>query len=108
MGNAAVADGVNSNGYLIWELIKMTKESGITKLDILGADEKRLNLFKAKFNPSPELYFYAIKKDILYKTASFGAGCLDGIVQERNSHPGARPQKVAPEANQIEAKSEVK
>jgi hypothetical protein len=103
MGDAAATGDVSANEYFHWEIIKKAKKAGYKKYDILGADEKRLNVFKAKFNPSPEPFFYIIKKDILYKTASYGSERILSIIG-KNGHrmQGDKTQKRMPEAGKIE------
>lgn len=69
MGAAAVSNR-GFNEYMIWESIKMARENGVTVFENLGADEKRLNPFKSKFSPSLSPYYYMIKRDALYRTAT--------------------------------------
>ena len=100
MGNAVAYNGVSANDYFIWELIKRAKESGYKKFDILGADEKRLNGFKNKFNPSPAPYFYMIKKDMIFKTASYGSELIDKVIRKKDHRasddrmPGSEKMKA--------------
>jgi hypothetical protein len=103
MGDVVANDDVSANEYFHWELIKKAKEAGYKKYEILGADEKRLNRFKTKFNPSPEPYFYVIKKDILYRTASYGSERIDSIIGKKDHRaPGDKTPKGTPEAGKIE------
>jgi hypothetical protein len=69
MGAAAVSNR-GFNEYMIWESIKMAKDGGFILFENLGADEKRLNPFKSKFSPSLTPYYYMIKRDALYRTAT--------------------------------------
>ncbi|HTY91875.1 MAG TPA: GNAT family N-acetyltransferase [Methanocella sp.] len=71
MGTAVMKENLNANEYMLWEIIKGAKDAGKKRYENLGADEKRLNDFKAKFNPSLIPYFYIIKKNILYRTTSY-------------------------------------
>ncbi len=67
---AAAGKSKGFNEYMIWSLIKKAKEEGFILFENLGADEKRLNPFKSKFSPSLAPYYYMIKRDALYRTAS--------------------------------------
>jgi hypothetical protein len=56
---------IHSNEFLTWEFIKQAKSQGLSKLEIQGADVKRLCLFKSKFNPALEQSFTIYKQDLL-------------------------------------------
>lgn len=67
---AAALNRKGFNEYMIWESIKMSRDDGVITFENLGADEKRLNPFKSKFSPSLTPYYYMIRRDALYRTAS--------------------------------------
>lgn len=54
---------IDSLEYLIWEIIKIKKQQGLTELEIEGANTRRLCVFKAKFNPDLEPAFHVSKID---------------------------------------------
>jgi lipid II:glycine glycyltransferase (peptidoglycan interpeptide bridge formation enzyme) len=87
MGAPAANDRKDINEYMLWELIKKAREEGFIAYENLGADEKRLNPFKSKFNPSLTPYFYMVKRDGLYRTASNTSEILtkffSGLHQDR-------------------------
>jgi hypothetical protein len=56
---------MHSNEYMSWEYAKMKKAEGLEKLEIQGANVKRLCFFKSKFNGALEYDFTITKKDIL-------------------------------------------
>jgi hypothetical protein len=70
MGAPASNDHREINEFMLWEIIKKAREEGFSVFENLGADEKRLNPFKSKFNPSLTPYFYMVKRDGLYRAAS--------------------------------------
>jgi hypothetical protein len=70
MGTAIVNEDLNANEYMLWVILKTAKEAGMKRYENVGADERRLNDFKTKFNPSLVPFFYVIKKNMLYRTAS--------------------------------------
>ena len=79
MGNTAVRGGFSANEYLLWELMQRVKREGCRTFENTGADEKRLNLSKTKFNPALVPWFYIYKRDPLYRTAKYGLTALDKI-----------------------------
>ena len=66
-GNAAG----HYNEYMLWELIRLEKSLGTQVFEITGADDDRLNPFKAKFNPGLELRFQVNKKDAIGSIAEW-------------------------------------
>ncbi len=70
-GWVSLDKSIHSNEYLTWEFIKKAKSEGFTKLEIQGANTKRLCLFKSKFNPSLEMSFSLYKKDSFGKLAEW-------------------------------------
>jgi hypothetical protein len=80
MGNTAVDSGVSANEYLLWEVIKMAKQEGFKTFENTGADEKRLNLSKTKFNPSLVPFFYVYRRDAIYRTAKYSLDRLGKIL----------------------------
>lgn len=66
MGNTKIKKSYG-NEYIIWELIKRAKKEKYQKFEIIGANNKNLCQFKAKFNPSLEINFNLNKKDNLGK-----------------------------------------
>jgi hypothetical protein len=80
MGTASAKGGINVNEYLLWEVMKKYRAAGCRIFENLGADELRLNTFKSKFNPTLVPYFYAIKKDRLFRAASYGSEKLARIL----------------------------
>ena len=51
--------------YLMWELIKIAKNSGCKKLDWAGGPDKSIFKFKSKFNPDLDTCFIMRKQDNL-------------------------------------------
>jgi hypothetical protein len=99
MGAPAADDRKDINEYMLWEIIKKSREEGFTVYENLGADEKRLNPFKSKFNPSLTPYYYMVKRDRLYRTASNTSEMLTRLFT--GMHPGrmkASMLTVAPAA----------
>jgi lipid II:glycine glycyltransferase (peptidoglycan interpeptide bridge formation enzyme) len=62
---------IHSSEYLTWEFIKEAKSNGYKKVEIQGANVKRLCHFKSKFNPFLEIFFNIYKKDALGKLAEW-------------------------------------
>ncbi|CAJ37287.1 GNAT family N-acetyltransferase [Methanocella arvoryzae] len=56
--------------YLNWELIKMAKETGLRVVENWGTETKRLNAYKAKFDPALEVCCGLHKSDVLGKLAT--------------------------------------
>lgn len=83
MGNTAARGGLSSNEYMVWELLQKAKQDGYKTFENTGADEKRLNLSKTKFNPVLVPWFYIYKRDAWYKTAKYGQTTLEKIKRER-------------------------
>ena len=53
--------------YVMWEFIKKAKEEGFKVFDMVGADVKRLCLFKNQFNPTLSLHFLIEKLSFVGK-----------------------------------------
>jgi hypothetical protein len=81
MGAGAVKKNMDVNEFMIWSMIKKAKEDGYEEFENAGADERRLNPFKVKFNPSLMPYYFIIKKDALYRTASNASEMLERIIE---------------------------
>jgi len=81
MGNTTTDNGFNANDYMLWEIIKAAKQEGYESLENAGADEKRLNFAKTKFNPDLVPCFNITKKDIIYKTAKYANRKLEKLVR---------------------------
>ncbi|WP_424357801.1 GNAT family N-acetyltransferase [Methanocella sp. MCL-LM] len=79
MGNTAARQGFSANDYLVWEMLKKVKQEGCRTFENTGADEKRLNHSKTKFNPALVPWFYLYKRDPLYRTAKLGQLALGKI-----------------------------
>ncbi len=77
-GDAVMQREIKSNEYLNWELIKMAKESGYKRYENWGADMKRLNQFKSKFNPTLVPYYHVRKKDTVGRLSEWGYGMISG------------------------------
>ena len=80
MGNTTVNNSLNANEYLLWEILKRAKSDGYKTFDNIGADEKRLNFAKTKFNPALVPCFFIYKKDMFYKTAKYGITMLEKAI----------------------------
>lgn len=63
LGAVKPKDNIYANEYLIWKSLEIAKKEKYEKYEILGAEIKRLCLFKSKFNPSLEIFFHISKKD---------------------------------------------
>jgi hypothetical protein len=61
----------HANEYLMWELIKLAKEKGYRKFELMGAGKRNLCQFKCKFNPSLEVSYSIQKKDTLGKLSEW-------------------------------------
>jgi hypothetical protein len=77
MGNTVVDTGVRANQYMLWELLKLARSEGYTAFENIGADEKRLNLAKTKFNPDLVPCYQILKRDLVYRTAKYGMAKLE-------------------------------
>ncbi|CAJ35728.1 lipid II:glycine glycyltransferase FemX [Methanocella arvoryzae] len=71
-GDATINREIASNEYMNWEFIKMAKAQGYKRLENWGADMKRVNQFKSKFNPTLVPYFHVRKKDRLGAISEWG------------------------------------
>jgi hypothetical protein len=71
LGSVKLENGIDGNDFLIWEFIKKAKEAGFNEFEIEGASEKRLSLFKSKFNPRLDISFSVYKKDNIGKIAEW-------------------------------------
>jgi hypothetical protein len=80
MGNTVVDNGLSANQYMIWEFLKQAKSEGYGVYENIGADEKRLNLAKTKFNPDLTPYFQIMKRDLVYRTAKYGMAKLEKAI----------------------------
>jgi hypothetical protein len=70
MGCGRSSDRASLNSILIWETMKMAKARGFKEIENWGADLKRLNMYKAKFNPSLDCCYIIKKQNFLGKIAS--------------------------------------
>lgn len=80
MGTTAFHE-TSANEYLLWELIKIAKDGGYGSYEITGADERRLNPFKNKFNPSLKPSFFIFKKDAMYTIAKYSLKKLSSMIK---------------------------
>jgi hypothetical protein len=71
MGNTKIKKEIYGNEYIIWKLIQKAKSENYQKIEIIGAEIKRLCQFKSKFNPSLEINFNIYKKDAFGKLAEW-------------------------------------
>jgi hypothetical protein len=62
---------LNTNEFLIWEIIQHAKSEGFKTLDLIGAWPQGLSRFKSKFDPVLEPYCWVGKADALGKIALF-------------------------------------
>jgi hypothetical protein len=76
LGDPAVKRGISSNEYFNWEIIKQTKARGFKRFENWGADMKRLNMFKTKFNPELVPYYHVRKKNTVGKISEWGYGVI--------------------------------
>ncbi len=61
---------LNTNEFLLWEIIQHAKTEGFKMLDLIGANgPQRLNMFKSKFDPELKPYCDVDKTDALGKIA---------------------------------------
>jgi len=63
---------IYGNEWMWWKLIQKAKSENYKKLEILGANTKRLCIVKSQFNPALEFNFAIYQKDILGKIAEWG------------------------------------
>jgi Acetyltransferase (GNAT) domain len=85
MGATTSTNGLTANEYMIWEILKMAKSEGYKMFENIGADEKRLNHAKTKFNPTLVPCFYIYKKDMLYKTAKYSMTRLEEAIGRKGA-----------------------
>lgn len=71
-GDAIINKDVLCNEYLNWEVLKMAKAAGYKRFENWGADMRRVNQFKSKFNPTLVPYFHVRKKDRLGTISEWG------------------------------------
>jgi hypothetical protein len=79
MGNVSLHKGLSTNEFFYWQMIKSAKDEGYKRHENYGTINKRLNVFKAKFNPTLEPCFYVQKKDGLYRVAERSYNMVNGI-----------------------------
>jgi lipid II:glycine glycyltransferase (peptidoglycan interpeptide bridge formation enzyme) len=76
IGNVNARRDLNTNEFLIWEVIQHAKSEGFKKLDLFGAPNQRISDFKSKFDPVLEPFCYVEKTDRLGKIVSFASSRL--------------------------------
>jgi hypothetical protein len=76
MGAVSLKRKSFANEFIHWELIKKAKREGFIEYENWGADVRRLNTFKSKFNPSLQLCLCIFKKDIIGSIGYWGYGAL--------------------------------
>jgi hypothetical protein len=81
MGNTVIDRRLNTNQFMLWELMKLAKAEGYGIFENIGADERRLNMAKTKFNPDLTPCFQIIKKDLRYRTAKYGMAKLEKAIR---------------------------
>ncbi len=81
MGNTVVDRRMNMNQLMFWELLKLAKSEDYKIFENIGADEKRLNLAKTRFNPDLTPCFQIGKKDLAYRTAKYGMARLEKAIK---------------------------
>jgi len=77
-GDAVIQHGIKSTEYFNWETMKMARSSGFKTFENWGADMKRLNQFKSKFNPTLVPYYHVRKKDTVGKLSEWGYDTISG------------------------------
>jgi hypothetical protein len=71
IGNVNARRDLNTNEFLIWEVIQHAKSEGFKTLDMIGMfDSESLSRFKSKFDPVLEPFCYVDKTDAPYKIYS--------------------------------------
>lgn len=79
IGNVNARKDLNTNEFLMWEVIQLAKSQGFKTLDLIGASgPQRLNRFKSKFDPVLEPYCYVEKTDKVGKIVNFAGSKLAG------------------------------
>lgn len=63
---------IYGNEWMWWKLIQKAKSENYKKVEIVGANTKRLCMVKSQFNPTLEFYFAIYQKDVLGKIAEWG------------------------------------
>jgi len=76
IGNVNARKDLNTNEFLIWEIIQHAKSEGFKTLDLFGAPNQRISKFKSKFDPVLEPFCYVEKTDTVGKIVDFAASKL--------------------------------
>jgi hypothetical protein len=69
IGNAKSRDNVYGNEILTWETIRLSKQLKTKEIDLNGADNESISMFKSKFNPILSTYYVINRKNLIGKTA---------------------------------------
>ena len=77
IGAVNVRKDLGANDYLTWEVIRRAKSEGFKKLD-LGPGDRRLAIYKAKFDPVLEPYCKVGRTDARFKIRNFANKKLSG------------------------------
>jgi hypothetical protein len=67
---------IDSNGFMLWELIKQAKADGCTEFELHGALVRRLWRIKSKYNPRLEVCYEISKKDSIGTIAEWAYNAL--------------------------------
>jgi len=71
IGGVNARRDLKTNEFLMWEVIQHAKSEGFKTLEVIGANQPRLNVFKSKFDPALEPYCAVDKTDALGNIAFF-------------------------------------
>lgn len=79
MGGGVIQKNTNVNDHFIWELTKKAKLEGYSMFENWGADLRRLNRFKSKFDPCLDVCFNVSKKNLAGNVAQWTYGMLSEV-----------------------------
>ncbi len=78
IGGVNVRKDLSVTDYHIWEVVKRAKSEGFKKLDLGPFVDRRLSIYKAKFDPVLEPYCIVQKTDARFKIRNFAYKKLSG------------------------------
>lgn len=70
-GGAKTDGSLPANDLLDWRIMRDAKERGITRYDLVGANNPRLCRYKSKFNPTPKQYHVITRRTRLMQAAAW-------------------------------------
>lgn len=69
-GGVRIEEGEATNDVLDWTIMRDARERGLTRYDLVGANEPRLCRYKSKFDPRPTEYYVATRRTSSMRVAT--------------------------------------